>query len=399
MAVNNRHLTARLAAIAAAALAVILAGVAVLAHAPAAASPARHGSNTGAAAGASPARPLSWRLSRTFGAGAVDDISASSSHDAWLAGGRSSRVVVRRWTAGRWRVVRTPREMFTEGGVIVGGNSAANAWAFTLTRPAVTASYSVGWHWTGRGWQRFRLPDGTSIAGTAVFSRTNAWAFGQQLSARGKLAPYVARYRGSAWHRVAAPVRPAAVSVLAANDIWIVGPAQASVRSTPRPYAAADWTGSSWLVRTLPQVKVRKHWYALAPSILALSRTSVFVDFEVCPDSGTGECAVALLHYNGAAWTQLAVPRWPVTRLSPMAADGHGGIWIAIASSRQYGSALVDYRDGRWSVPHVLAKPGRDVLITSLATPPGSTLTWAAGDGGSRTGARGPRMVLYEYSH
>lgn len=81
-----------------------------------------------------------------------------------------------------------------------------------------------------------------------------------------------------------------------------------------------------------------------------------------------------------------------------MAADGHGGIWIADATGRRYGSALYDYRGGVWSRPQILAKPGRNVFITSLATPAATATMWAAGYGGTNDGNARARMLLYTYS-
>lgn len=349
------------------------------------------------ASSGSATRPLTWSLIRTFSGGAVSDITGVGARDAWLTGiGTGNTVFVQRWNGSNWRPVRTPGAMITDGAAVVGASSAANAWVFTFVRPAVTASYPVAWHWTGRAWRSFRLPDGTSIVATAVFSRTDAWAFGT--TGAGK--PYVIRYDGRTWRQTHAPVQPTVASALSAHDIWIVGPAIASLDAFPVSYQAADWNGKSWRILRLPHVRVPRGTYLASPQILAAGPADIWIDFNLFSYSAQGPDTQTLLHYDAGRWTQVDVPPGSIFRASNIATDGHGGIWLALGlQNRPAGSVMYDYRNGHWSKDALPAKPGRYTFITWIARVPGSVMVWAGGYAGHLTGNPNAYGVLYEYGH
>lgn len=341
-------------------------------------------------------RPSAWSQIRAFSNGPVSVIASVGRRDAWLTGignRTDNKVFVRHWNGARWRAVSAPRAMFTDGAAILGASSATNAWVFTFTRPAVAASYAVGWHWTGRAWRSYRLPAGTSINATAVLSRTDAWAFG--MIGAGK--PYVIRYDGRKWRRVHAPVQPTGASALSGHDIWIVGPTTASLKTFPFSYEAADWTGKSWRTLKLPHARVPKGMYAAWAQILAVGRADIWVDFDLFSNSGQGPDTQTLLHYYAGRWTQVSVPHGSIFRSSNLATDGRGGIWLALAAQQRFGSSVYDYRNGRWSRGAVLAEPGHYTIITSIARVPGTGMAWAGGFAGRTTGASRSRGVLYEY--
>jgi hypothetical protein len=346
-----------------------------------------------ASSGSAP-RPSAWSLIRTFDGVEVYDITGVGARDAWLTGiGADNTVFVQRWNGARWRAVATPRGMITVAAAAVAASSASNAWVFTFLRPAVAASYAVAWHWTGRAWQSHRLPDGTSIDATAVFSRTDAWAFG--MIGAGK--PYVIRYDGRKWRQVQAPVQPTGASALSAHNIWIVGPTIASLKTFPFSYEAADWTGRSWRILKLPRVRVPKGMYLASPQILAAGAADIWIDFDEFSSSGQGPDTQTLLHYDAGDWRQIAVPRGSIFRASNLATDGHGGIWLALGMQQPFGSAMYDYRNGHWSKGVVLARPGRYTFINWIARVPGSVMAWAGGYNGHTTGNPNPHGVLYEY--
>jgi hypothetical protein len=350
------------------------------------------------ASSASATRQPGWSQIRTF-SGAVTDIAAAGRRDAWLTGigiSDNNMVFVRRWNGTRWRAVSTPRAMFTDEDVIVGASSATNAWVFTFTRPGAGASYAVGWHWTGRAWQSHRLPAGTSINATAVFGRTDAWAFGTI----GAGKSYVIRYDGRKWRRVPAPVQATGASALSGHDIWIVGPTSARRNPSPFGYEAADWTGKSWLVLKFPHVRVPKGMHVGWSQILAVSRADIWVDLDLFSNSAQGGDTQTLLHDDAGQWTQVGVPRGAIFGSSNLATDGRGGIWLALAfQHRRFGSAVYDYRNGHWSKGAVLARPGHYTVIAAIARVPGTGMAWAGGYAGLNTGTPRPYGVLYQNRH
>ena len=63
-----------------------------------------------------------------------------------------------------------------------------------------------------------------SAYAAAVFSRTDAWAFGEISSASSASSrPYVVRFNGRRWLRVPSPLVPQAASAVAPDDMWTVG--------------------------------------------------------------------------------------------------------------------------------------------------------------------------------
>jgi hypothetical protein len=202
-----------------------------------------------------------------------------------------------------------------------------------------------------------------AVGATSVLSATDARAFGQrQLSA--SAVPYAARYDGRRWRSVTAPLLvTGAASVISPHEIWIAGYVSGNQCS---PVAVAHWTGRSWHVLTLPRLPVPRGGSYGQPDVLALSPADVWTDLELRNSSRV--IGVVLLHYDGTAWARISVT-YPSTGLGAMTADGHGGIWITSVISRLPGSAIYDYRGGRWSRQATPAGRGYSPAWTRLARP------------------------------
>jgi len=316
-----------------------------------------------------------WHVSTIFGPGVVESITGVGRHDAWLAGVRSSSgnsIFVQHWNGGTWQPVPTPAAMQTEQGVVIAASSPSDTWVFSYTRPAITPGYSLGWHWNGRQWRDSKFGNGVSIAAASVLSTTDAWAFGEsQLPSR--QVPYAARYDGRGWRRVKVPLLVTAASAMSPDEIWIAGYVPGKSGS---PVAVAKWTGRSWHVLTLPRLPVPKGGSYGWPSVLALTPTDIWTDFELRNSSQV--TGVVLLHYGGSGWERVPVP-YRSTGLGAMSADGHGGIWITAVISGLPGSAIYDYRAGRWSRQATPVRRGVFAGLDSIASAPGSASAWAGG--------------------
>lgn len=187
------------------------------------------------------------------------------------------------------------------------------------------------------------------------------------------------------------------VPALSRHDIWIVGPTTASLKTFPFTYEAADWTGKSWRTLKLPHVRVPKGAYVASAHILAAGPSDIWIDFGLFSSSALGPNTQLLLHYDAGQWTQVSLPRGSVFESSVLAADGRGGIWLALAATRKsLGSELYDYRNGVWSKGAVLAKRGHYTIVASIARVPGTRRAWAGGWAGHTTGAPRTEGVLYE---
>jgi hypothetical protein len=144
-------------------------------------------------------------------------------------------------------------------------------------------------------------------------------------------------------------------------------------------------------------VRIPKGMYAAEPQILAVGPASLWIDFDLFPNSGQGPDTQTLLHYDAGRWTQIGVPHGWIFRSSNLTTDGHGGIWLALADQRVFGTEMYDYRNGHWSKGVVLAKRGRFTMITSIGRIPGTRMVWAAGYAGYTKGSPRSYGILYEY--
>jgi hypothetical protein len=336
-----------------------------------------------------------WRVSKTFGADVPESITAPESRDAWLAVVEPNcDVFAEHWNGTAWRAIRWPSGAFTDGGVTIAASSASNVWMFTLVTPAVAnASYTVAWRWNGRDWSRDRFAGSVEIFAASVFSRTDAWAFGEIAGRNGKTAPYVARFDGRRWLRVRAPFAPTAASAVSANDIWIVG----QVAPEPNTFEAANWVGGSWHIRRLPSLRVPRNDSSERPGILALSPDSVWVDSTVWHANGQVAEQV-LMHYDGTSWARVRVPFSSITKFMAMTPDGVGGIWIGADTSKLPGGVMYGYRNGHWSRQLAPVRRGDYTGLESMATKPGSTTAWAVGYAGKSKGNPDAFGVLYDYA-
>lgn len=82
--------------------------------------------------------------------------------------------------------------------------------------------------------------------------------------------------------------------------------------------------------------------------------------------------------------------------LTNMAADGHGGIWIAATTDSGLLQYVYHLRAGRWSRQLMPSARGDGTQVQAVAARPGTTQAWAAGDmvpGGGGI----PEGVLLDY--
>src|SRR5215469_12925391 len=139
---------------------------------------------------ASAASVPAWHILHTVTGGSCAassqfaDVSASGPRDGWFVGQECSagpRPLIQRWTGRGWRTVNPPKAVVSSvnEASVVSSSSAGNAWVFGFDD---NTSSAVGLHWNGAKWTRTNFPAMSAIISAAVFSRTNAWAFGAIVS-------------------------------------------------------------------------------------------------------------------------------------------------------------------------------------------------------------------------
>ena len=181
-------------------------------------------------------------------------VAAVGARDVWATGdicpqqgeARCHSLLVEHWAGARWRTIPSPPGRVAPiPPTVISASSATNTWVFADTAD-ITTRVS---RWNGSRWASFSFPRELRTTAAAVFSRTDAWAFGEIFGAYSR--PYVVRFNGRRWLRVPTPLVPQAASAVAPDDIWTIG-------TLPGPgevWAAAHWNGSSW--RTLGSRRCR----------------------------------------------------------------------------------------------------------------------------------------------
>jgi hypothetical protein len=226
---------------------------------------------------------------------------------------------------------------------------------------------------------------GLSFTGAAVFSPSDAWAFGITGDFNNAIfSAYAAHYDGQTWTELPTPpVAPNSVSALSSNDLWIMGQTSFQPGSS-LTFAAAHWTGSGWLTVPIPDaagLKLAAGTLFNPISILALSPRNVWVTAGLdttCPPCGFGS-GVLLLHWNGNGWHSVDVPASIATFDTALASDGQGGLWVSGFPVNSATKDLFHFLNDHWRQQPEPTQDGLQAQIGSLALVPGSTSLWGAG--------------------
>ena len=334
---------------------------------------------TAVPAGAAQASSASgWHIEKTFGLGTtIYSVSGVSASDAWLAGlSASGGLLVQHWNGKGWDSIATPASLNGNGvGDAVIAGTSKTVWAFDDQGNATDNAVALSR--TAHGWTSYRFPDYSQVNAAAVFSPTNAWAFGEIFVP--KLSAYVRHFNGKKWTAVSTPVVPNDASAVSAGDIWAVGQTVSSLNSRDQVFEAAQWTHGKWRQLHFPRLRLPKGAGLTLPAVVALGPANVWVTSELQKGMGISAGAV-LLHYNGRKWTQVDVPYTSTFALTNLAADGRGGIWIAATADDGLLQYVYHLRAGHWSRALVPSARGDGTQVQALAPRPGTTQAWAAGD-------------------
>jgi hypothetical protein len=358
---------------------------------------ASHAGRTGrgCAGGAVPASP-GWRIVQGLpsepgcgqpGGGSNDmlSVAAVSARDVWAVGYLcphqcySHRTLVEHWTGHRWRTIPPPpgRGLLIPP-TVISASAATNVWVFGDADLTTRVS-----RWNGSSWASFRFPGEVSTTAAAVFSRTDVWAFGElSIPSTASSRPYVVRFTGHRWLRVASPLVPQAASAAAPDDIWTVG----TLTGPGQVWAAAHWNGSSWRTLRFPPLPPAVAARAVIgnAAIQAYSARDAWVDIGLT--TATDSYGIIVLHWNGQAWSKVPVP-YQTQAAGAISGDGRGGIWmyaIGTPAPAGAGTYLYHYSHGRWSRQPAPALGGTATEMGVLSWRPGASSGWAATDNGNR---------------
>jgi hypothetical protein len=339
-----------------------------------------------------------WQLVSVVGdpAGGTQfsDVAASGPDNAWITGVgctdsscASQGAIIEQWNGQSWQPFTLPdSSIFGFGtGVVVGTSSVSNTWIFG----ADVNNVGYGVHVTDSGATQTIMPaanGGLSFTGAAVFSPSDAWAFGVTGDFNNAIfSAYAAHYDGQTWTELPTPpVVPNSISALSSNNLWILGQQSFTSQGT---FDIAHWAGSGWLTVPVPDatsLKLPAGVLFQPVSILANSSDDVWVTADLnaptCPPCGFGGGAL-LLHWNGNNWHSVHVPSaLSIGLFDPdMASDGQGGLWVSGFPVNSANGDLYHFSNGDWSAQPAPTQDGLQAQISSLAWVPRTTSLWGAG--------------------
>jgi hypothetical protein len=305
-----------------------------------------------------------WRLVLSKHYGAAANFSgygpgfALSKTDAWAFGGSdlsggtapSGVPVAEHWNGTAWRGSALPAGVV--GNVeAASADSASDIWAVTYLGGSIL-------HWNGTSWSVSKqVSGGGQFTGVTAISRADVWVFGGG-GYLGGLGTW--HFNGSTWTQITSANGLARASALSASNIWAVGSVSAPEDSI------WHYNGTTW-----------RHVTATALNglsfggVLAVSATSIWV--APLPTSA-GSKEDFLLNFNGRRWIRVSPP-WTIAP-SPVASDGHGGLWMYAADSSGKFWLVHRAATGQWSRSEIILGTGGAGGPTPI---PGTASWWAFG--------------------
>lgn len=331
-----------------------------------------------------------WQISQVLSGVTVGGMWAGGTRDAWLAGDEcadaatcgdsdisNGTVVIRRWDGTAWRIVTPPKAYIDspldQGVAAVAATSASNAWVLAA-RGTDGIAYTDALHLTGTNWAAPVRLD-SSIQTAVAPSPSQLWAFGEP-SWSGP-SGYFAHFSGGTWTHGPFPFSGTASAARSAADVWVGGGGNGT-----GALGIEHWNGRQWHATPLPNLGLPSGdllWAAVS-GLADVGPRDVWADITTNDASGRLSGTI-LLFWNGKAWSRVAFP-YAGSAVSPVASDGHGGIWLTTASgSGDNTIAWFDhYASGRWTRVRIPSRDGEQPQVFYLNSVPGACSLWAAGD-------------------
>ena len=167
----------------------------------------------------------------------------------------SRRALILQRTGGTWRVSPAPRILATDFLESVDATGPADAWAVGWGSNDVYGAPGVpiALHWNGTAWRSVPVPatGGTELRAVTALAPGNVWAVGTTATSGSGWQPYVVRFDGTSWRRVATPLLAAGGQL---NDIVALSPSNivAVGSAGDGTSLVLHWNGSSWTREAAP---------------------------------------------------------------------------------------------------------------------------------------------------
>lgn len=164
------------------------------------------------------------------------------------------RALILQRSGGAWRVTPAPRISAFDNLEGVDATGPADAWAVGWSTDDLfgAAGRALALRWSGTGWQSVPVAGSTGAALYAVdaLTATAVWAAGSIVTADRGRQPYVARFDGTSWRRVATPTIDGGgqltdIVALSPSNVVAVGTAASGGTSL-----ILHWDGTTWTRET-----------------------------------------------------------------------------------------------------------------------------------------------------
>jgi hypothetical protein len=283
--------------------------------------------------------------------GVFTAVTAVGRNGGWAFDGYSK---ARAWerNGSTWTQVPFPSQN-NEMVVAADASSATNVWAFTQE-----FGLSRALRWNGQQWTVMRTFS-REIGGAVVLSPSDVWVFGQPYLPGVDLGAW--HYNGRTWTQVASGHGLQGGSGLSASDIWAFEGAD-----------VAHWNGSTW---------TRTSVASLLPAKQQLNDPALTGIYEQSPNSvyavANGRLQdeggpLAILHWNGSAWSKVAGGNYGFGTFQQFSPDGRGGLWLPMPGSDTQKSYLLHYSDGHLTAAALPGGPNK-ITVDTVALIPGTT--------------------------
>ena len=225
------------------------------------------------------------------------------------------------------------------------------------------------------------------ITATRVISGKDVWVFGGKLKATASgesFAPYAAQYNGHKWISKSVPGDGAIVGVseISAGNMW-------AAIGTPQIFAAPggpattpsvdQWNGKSWQTAAVQPTSALPAGASL-DSILAERGGHVWIGGGATnTKGGTTEFAAEL---TGSTWTVSTLPAKASSgdyALTSMAPDSDGGIWAVAGGLEAPNIRIWHLTGGAWTGPSSPSFGSSHRTLFQLAAVPGTSSVWGVG--------------------
>jgi hypothetical protein len=317
--------------------------------------------------------------------------SARTSTDAWAVGEQFAAAgqappppVSYHWNGTAWSLVATPALGVSSSLLSVSASTATDAWAVGMSVLGKHDDSTLMEHWNGTAWSvnSSLVVTGytADLTGVVDLSPANAWAVGE---ANG---PLLEHWNGTAWSQATIPdpdFTPGtndSISASSASDVWVVGSTLNTATDEFVP-EALHFNGSAWSVVAMPQAGTNTSTIGAVTDISATDAWAVGEDIGATSAVGG---STLIEHWNGSSWSIVPSPTPGADPgLTGVAARGPSDVYAVGSNVPSVNGGTVQGMILRWNGSTWSADTdptaGSYSPLSAAAAVPGAPNEWAVG--------------------